>query len=49
MKEATYPGNGISEHSLPTTGGPMEEDTARGLNASMQINLWVTQRHRNEF
>jgi hypothetical protein len=49
VKEATYPGNGISEHGLPTTGGAMEEDTARGLNASVQINLWVTQRHRNEF
>jgi len=27
----------------------MEENAARGLNTGVEIDLWVTQRHRNEF
>lgn len=46
-EEATHPGNCISEHGLPTAWGSMEENTVRGLDTSVQINLWVAQRHRD--
>ena len=41
VKRETYPCNSISEHGLPTTGGSMKENTTRGLNTSVQIDLRV--------